>query len=220
MDPAALIVLGIGALVAVVVVGAAINSGRRERWQRIAEHLGLRYSRGRMGTAGEMDGTLRGLQVRVWCVDRGTSDSTDYRTCVETLQPHGLGLGLKLLPEGLMRSVGKLLGGQDIQVGDHRFDSAFIVRGQDADAVRRFCTPEVREALLRYKDTCGDKSTLEITDAHVYVEVRGILEGTHEVEELLNAQHSLIQQLQIGRGSSGVSDNFWEARAARRPGAR
>lgn len=208
------------ALVVVVLVGATINQGRRAQWQRIGEHLGLRYSRGQLGTAGELDGAYRGLQVRVWCVDRGTSDSTDYHTCIETLHPHALGLGLTLVPEGFLRSVGKLLGGQDIQVGEHRFDSAFIVRGRDEDAVRRFLIAEVRDALLRYKDACGEKSTLEITDAHVYAEVRGILEGTQEIEALLKAQHDLIQQLQIGRGSSDVSVNFWEARDTRRPGAR
>ena len=47
--------------------------------------------------------------------------------------------------KGLFSELGKLLGMQDIEVGDPEFDEAFIVKGRDEARVRElFADPEVR----------------------------------------------------------------------------
>jgi hypothetical protein len=59
------------------------------------------------------------------------------------------GLRFTVYRKGLFSELGKLLGMQDIEVGDPEFDEAFIVKGTDESRVRElFSDPEVRSLML------------------------------------------------------------------------
>ena len=59
------------------------------------------------------------------------------------------GFRFTIYSKGLLSELGKLLGMQDIEVGDPEFDEAFIVKGTDEARVRDlFADPEVRSLML------------------------------------------------------------------------
>jgi hypothetical protein len=50
--------------------------------------------------------------------------------------------------KGFFSDLGNLLGMQDIEVGDHEFDDAFIIKGNDEDRVRvLFSDPKIRQMI-------------------------------------------------------------------------
>ncbi len=59
---------------------------------------------------------------------------------------------LHIYPERLFSKLGKLLGGQDIQIGDEIFDARFMIKGSSPERVKSMlATPGVREALFELR---------------------------------------------------------------------
>jgi len=54
---------------------------------------------------------------------------------------------LRVVPEGVFESLRKIFGEQDIQVGDPRFDAAYLVQGSPEHWVRQLLDPEVRRRI-------------------------------------------------------------------------
>lgn len=64
----------------------------------------------------------------------------------------GLPEGLRVFRQNVWSKVGKALGMQDITTGDSRFDSSFMIKGNDPTAVLDYLTPGRRMALLMHAD--------------------------------------------------------------------
>jgi hypothetical protein len=67
--------------------------------------------------------------------------------------------------EGVLASIGKALGGQDVRLGtDREFDRRFIVKCEDAEAMRQVWSPQAMRIMLRSFDTAQIESNgAEIT---------------------------------------------------------
>ncbi len=91
-----------------------------------------------------MRGRYGGAEIEIEAVIINGRFWTEFR--IKFDRP--LGLSLSLTREGSLAGVGKLLGAQDIQIGDPAFDAAFLVKGRPEAAVRALLTPEVRGRLL------------------------------------------------------------------------
>ena len=63
------------------------------------------------------------------------------------------GFRFTIYRKGFFSDLGKLLGMQDIEVGDPEFDEAFIIKGNDED--------RVRDALLRPQDPADDPGSAQ-----------------------------------------------------------
>ncbi len=79
-----------------------------------------------------------------------------------------LGVGLRLTRQGALTGLGRMLGMQDITVGDPLFDERFVVKGQPEAAVRALLTPEVRARLVELQ---AQASELDVADDHLAAEV-------------------------------------------------
>lgn len=90
-------------------------------------------------TRGGAEGVMRGVPVRVTFSVRQKSEH-EYNTWM-TIEARGVSPDLNLARQGAGQSLLKSLGGQDIEVGDPRFDDAVMVRGD----------PQVARALLSYE---------------------------------------------------------------------
>ena len=63
------------------------------------------------------------------------------------------GFRFKVYRKSIFSGVGKLLGMQDIEIEDARFDEDFIVKGTDESRVRAFfANPKIRELIAAQKD--------------------------------------------------------------------
>jgi hypothetical protein len=172
---------------------SGLLAGTGQAWAEAARQLGLEYQAGGLLQPGRIRGVHRGVRVAVDAVRRGGGRNDRSLTRYRVWFPVPLGLGLHVSREGLLSRLGKLMGLEDVRTGDDRFDAALMVRGADADAVRRFLTPDRRLRIELLVRTLGD---VRIDDDGIAVERRGVerrietIVGT--VRELALAANALL----------------------------
>lgn len=127
----------------------AFGASRGEVWDRIA--VGLEEAT----TDGQAWQGQRVLaRVGQWTVTLDADSASDRESFVASTRLRAPyinrdGFRFHISPESLIGRFGKLLGLQDVQVGDEAFDRAFLVRATDDDTARRFLSnPELRAAML------------------------------------------------------------------------
>ena len=106
--------------------------------------------------------------------------------------------------KGLFSELGKLLGMQDIEVGDPEFDEAFIVKGNDESKVRElFADPEVRSLVqaqpqihLEVKDSEGwfGPSFPEDVD-ELHFQVVGVIKDVDRLKALFDLFAAVLDRL-------------------------
>src|SRR5436190_1431673 len=105
-------------------------------WRQLSEEIGAEFVEG---------GFWKRNKVRVhakpWtitldtCTDSSGESSTTY-TRLRAPYVNAEGFRFTIYRRGFFSDLGKLLGMQDIEVGDPEFDEAFIIKGNDEDRVR------------------------------------------------------------------------------------
>jgi len=177
MEPFWLIFIGIAALVIIIIVlNQWFEKKRKEAWQKAAEDLHIEFlgnnnnvlsrcggmklfSRGRSrrflnaicGDAGDTNITLGDYRFRTG--SGKNSNTRVYTLCV--LQSNQLNVtGCYLRPQiAFFDSIGAMLGGQDIDFEeDHAFSRAFVLQGEDEEAIRKLFNSEVRRWFVDRKD--------------------------------------------------------------------
>ena len=74
----------------------------------------------------------------------------------------------RIRPEGFFDRVGSALGFQDIDFDDDKaFSDAYVLAGDDEEAIRAFLTPQLRKLLVEHKKCCVE------SDHGVFVFYRG-----------------------------------------------
>src|SRR4051794_7167734 len=106
-----------------------------EVWRQLSQEIGAEFIEGGFWKRSKVQ-----AQVGPWTVtlDTSTSDE-DGKTPVTRLRAPYVnpdGFRFTIYRKGSFSNLGKLLGMQDIEVGDPDFDEAFIIKGNDEDRVR------------------------------------------------------------------------------------
>ena len=151
-----------------------------EVWARVARSHGLTLEVEQRRMFGRCEG------VRV-CVDTvsvasGTPGMEHRSTRFTVRFDRPLGVGLELTQQRAGQRLERLLGGQDLEVGDPDFDGRFVVRGEPADQVRALLTPEVRAALVRIQSVA---SRLVVQDDHLMAELAGLVTDEASLDKSL-----------------------------------
>ncbi len=140
----------IGAFVLLAVVLIAFSVQQRNAaiaaWQRFSQETGIALTGTYPMTSfhGSFRGATISLRHEMW---RGHKNRRHYRHDLAVQLPIHTN-DLSVTREGLFDTVGKMFGGQDIQIGEPRFDAAFRIRGSSEELARDVLTPGVRAALL------------------------------------------------------------------------
>ncbi len=140
-------------LVGLLVWGMQRDKARQEIWRRFAESRGGRFHAVESLFAtrsASMELEHRGVPVLVdtYVVSHGKSSTTYTRARASVAL--GAGPVFSVYREGLLASFGKALGTQDVELGgDAQFDTTFMVKCDEPDAVRRVWTLSLRGSMLR-----------------------------------------------------------------------
>ncbi len=97
----------------------------------------------------EMFGEYDGRKLRLYFYTTGSGKSTTYWTSLEMEVENREDQTIKIYKENFFSKIGKAIGGQDIQIGDGKFDSELILRASDEQFLKNLLTPEIREQFLR-----------------------------------------------------------------------
>ena len=120
-----------------------------EVWRRLGEEIDADFIDGGFWKGSEVQAHVGPWTVTLdtYTVTTGHAHITYTRMRAPYVNPEGL--RFTVYRKGLFSELGKLLGMQDIEVGDPEFDEAFILKGTDESRVRElFTNPEVRALAL------------------------------------------------------------------------
>jgi hypothetical protein len=142
-------------LVGLVIVFAIIYSyfGKRtwqNAWSELASHLGLECNPGSFLKNPFVVGTYRGRNLTLDSFTRGTSKNRTTYTRIVMSVNNPTQLSMKIYQETIFSKVGKMLGGQDIQVGDEQLDQRYVIKGQpETDVIKVLSSISLRQKLLQ-----------------------------------------------------------------------
>lgn len=111
-------------------------------------------------------------------------------------------------PAGFLSELAKVLGAQDVLIGDPLFDDAYMVKATDADLVRALLTPELRLRLLAQKSfalelrRCRQLSEAGAPVDQLHCAIPGVLHDAEQLDQLLELFVATLDQL----AALGVAD--------------
>jgi hypothetical protein len=116
-----------------------------EVWRQLSEEIGAEFVEGGFWKRCKVQ-----AQVGPWTVtpDTSTSDEDGKIPVTRLRAPYvnADGFRFTIYRKGFFNDLGKLLGIQDIEVGDPEFDEAFIIKGNDEGKVcALFANPKIRQ---------------------------------------------------------------------------
>jgi hypothetical protein len=114
------------------------------------------------------------------------------------------GFRFSIYRKSIFSDMGKLLGMQDIEVGDHEFDEAFIIKGNDEGKVcDLFANPRIRQMIqdqpkirLEVKDSegwFGPKFPEDVDELHF--QVVGVIKDVERLKALFDLFAAVLDQL-------------------------
>jgi hypothetical protein len=174
-----------------------------EVWRQLSEEIGAEFVEG-----GFWKGSKVQAHVGPWKVtlDTSTSDE-DGKTPVTRLRAPYVnpeGFRFTIYRKGFFSDLGKLLGMQDIEIGDPEFDEAFLIKGNDESKVcDLFGNPKIRQMIqdqpkihLAVKNSegwFGPKFPENVDELHF--QVVGVIKDIETLKSLFNLFAALLDQL-------------------------
>jgi hypothetical protein len=175
-----------------------------EVWRRLSEEIGAEFVEG-----GFWEGSKVQAHVGPWTitldtytVSTGKSSTTYSRMRAPYINPEGF--RFTIYRKGLFSDLGKLLGMQDIEVGDPEFDEAFIIKGDDEGQVRElFTDPKLRQMMqdqpeirLEVKDSegwFGPRFPEDVDESHF--QVLGVIKDVERLKALFDLFATVLDKL-------------------------
>jgi hypothetical protein len=184
---------------------------RDEVWRRLSAEIGAEYVEGRFWKGSKVQAHVGPWLVTLdtHTVSSGHSHVTYTRMRAPYVNPEGF--RFTIYRKGLFSEWGKLLGMQDIEVGDFEFDEAFIIKGNDEDRVRAlFSDPKVRQMVqdqpqirLEVKDSegwFGPGFPEDVDELHF--QVVGVIKDVERLKSLFDLFAAVLDRLcRIGSAS-------------------
>lgn len=166
MDSLIFLILGVGFAISIgFSVFWSFRIGRA--WRNVGDRVDFEFVDGGWGGEVSLDGAIDGVAVTAFTETRGTGKQKRYYTNVwARLRGRALD-DLTLTHEGILQKMGKVLGHEDIQLGDEELDDAFIITGFGNSEARDFLKrADMRRALLdgqrRHKELSVDSDKVSI----------------------------------------------------------
>jgi hypothetical protein len=175
-----------------------------EVWRQLCDEIGAELIQG-----GIWNGSKVQAHVGPWTITLDTytvSTGHTHETFTRMRAPfvNSNNFRFTLYRKGLFSGLGKLLGMQDIEVGDPEFDDAFIIKGNDEFKVRDlFSSPRIRGLLelmpqirLDIKDDEGWFRTRfpEGVD-ELHFQTHGVIKDVNQLKRLYDLFAELLDQL-------------------------
>ena len=182
-----------------------------EVWQQLSQEMGAEFIDG-----GFWKGSKVQVHVKPWTItldtyseSSGESSVTYTRMRAPYINPEGF--RFTIYRKGIFSALGKLLGMQDIEVGDPDFDEAFIIKGNDeSKVVSLFSDTRIRQMIqdqpkirLDVKDSEGWFGPTFPEDVdEVRFQIAGVIKDIERLKALFELFAAVLDQLcRIGLAS-------------------
>jgi hypothetical protein len=175
-----------------------------EAWLQLSQEIGAEFIDG-----GFWKGKKVQVHVKPWTItldayteSTGESSVTYTRVRAPYINPEGF--RFTIYRKGIFSELGKLLGMQDIEVGEPEFDEAFIIKGNDeSKVVSLFSNTKIRQMIqdqpkirLEVKDSegwFGPKFPKEADELHF--QVAGVIKDLERLKALFDLFAAVLEEL-------------------------
>jgi hypothetical protein len=171
-----------------------------EVWQQLSEEIGAEFLEGGFWKGSKVQAHVGPWTVTLDIYNDGENQSTRIRA--PYVNPEGF--RFTIYRKGFFSNLGKLLGMQDIEVGDPEFDEAFIIKGNDEGKVSGlFANPKIRQMIL-----AQPKIRLEVKDSEgwfgpkfpegvdeLHFQVLGVIKDLERLKTLFELFAAVLGQL-------------------------
>jgi hypothetical protein len=161
------------AMIGIGIAVAAAQANKRkltEAWSEAAAELRIQHNPGDLFSKPELYGKVRQCSVKVTIRTKSRGNRSAKYTHYEITYSQPLAFGLHLKEQTAFSGIKKLLGGQDIEIGDTTFDDFVVVKSHDPIQAREFLNPARR---LYVRRILSMHSGAEITDSFVKWDSKG-----------------------------------------------
>ncbi len=170
--------------IAIIGVVLGVNFWVKKRqinaWQSVASKLGLNFMNSGLFGETAITGSVDGINVNVSIEVVGHGKNKRVYTLVGAPLRH-VPSDMVVYGEGFLQKMGKMFGGEDVQVGDSEIDATFIIKGRAADRIADLLTqPSVKRALIVGHKRC---SSLRIEAARARIRERGRSGNADQLEQ-------------------------------------
>jgi len=126
---------------------------RKEIWRQLSSEIDARYVDGGFWKGDKVQATHDQWIVTLDTYAVSTGKTTIVFTRMRAPYVNPGGFRFTVYRKGMFSGIGKMLGMQDIEIGDESFDQDFIVKGNDEARVRELLsTQKIRELIARQRD--------------------------------------------------------------------
>jgi hypothetical protein len=157
----------------------------RDAWARLAESTGMQWTQTPLCVHGRHEGASI-------CASAFRNGTLQYGLDVFVRFDRSLGLGLLVRPHGAMDALASLFGGQDIKVGDSRFDEKFVVKAGQGGAAEVVLDSDVRATMVELVDGAG---AVRLDDEGVTLREARFPSDPSRVPELVAKARSLATRI-------------------------
>ncbi|WP_202921349.1 RING finger protein [Anatilimnocola aggregata] len=127
----------------VIVISALTQANRRQSLEAVAHQFRGSVQEGNWFSYPEATFRLGGTTARLHYTKRGKHGRSTHLT-IPFPDPR---LRLEIYQQDLVQQMKKLLGMEDIEIGSHEFDNAFIISGSHRKVIREYLTRDAQLAI-------------------------------------------------------------------------
>ena len=176
-----------------------------EVWRQLSQEIGAEFVEGGFWKGSKVQAHVGPwtMTLDTYTANRPARATSPTPACVPpTSTPRAS--GSRSTGRSVFSDLGKLLGMQDIEVGDPEFDEAFIIKGNDESKVRDlFANPKIRQMIqdqpkirLEVKDSegwFGPKFPEDVDELHF--QVVGVIKDVERLKALFDLFAAVLDQL-------------------------
>jgi hypothetical protein len=176
---------------------------QREVWRELARLKGLKFESGHLFRTPRAFGAYRGRVLLLDTTMRRGYKHWIYYTRIRLSVSNPANVHLELREKNISTKVGKVLGADDIELGDQGLDERFAIKSQSAELVTvLLASTDICARLLRTERIC----LLKVLDGEVHLEQRGINYDTESLQNLVDLLSDLAEAIEreayLGQGIS------------------
>ena len=135
------------------ILRAWFGPSKDEVWRQLAAEIGAEMVDGGFWRGNKVQAAAGPWTITLDTYAVSTGKSTIVYTRMRAPYVNHDGLRFTIYRRGLFSDLAKLLGAQDIEVGEPAFDEAFMIKGTDEERVRQlFGDPTIQHLLLAQPD--------------------------------------------------------------------
>jgi hypothetical protein len=177
---------------------------KEDVWQRLCQEIGAEFVSGGLWKGSKVQARVGPWTITLdtYTVSSGESSETYTRIRAPYVNPDGF--RFTIYRKGVFSDLGKLMGMQDIEVGEPEFDEAFIIKGDDEFKVRDlFANPRLRALIqaqprirLEVKDDEGwFRGRFPEGVDELHFQVGGVIKDLERLKGLFDLFTEALEQL-------------------------